>query len=305
MSSIAFLFAGQGVDLLPAAHAFCGASAQVEHWFDRAAQAAGNDRAGLFAKGGRALSSTRVAQPALVALCLGVWCELARSGIRADYVAGHSLGELAAWSALGAINPEQAIDLAAERARLMEREAKRSPGGMLALVDVSEASVTEALRLGQTRGALTIAARNAPGEWVLSGEKPALSLVASRFRSVPIQTEGAWHSPAMVGAVQDLCRALQRAPQQMSSVRLIDSGTGAVIERQSEIPELLARHLVEPIDWIAVLRTLRVRGVRHFVTVGPGKVMRGLVRKNLGSELSILSTETPRELQQTIGQLSR
>jgi [acyl-carrier-protein] S-malonyltransferase len=215
------------------------------------------------------------------------------------------LGEIAAWSAVGAVEPEQAIDLAAARARLMAREAARFPGGMLALVDQSESTVEDALRLGCDHGAISLAARNAPGDWVLSGEKPALGAVAARYRSVPVATEGAWHSRAMEGAVEELEHVLTVPQKACRSCGLVDGATGKIAEQQEEIPHLFARHLVEPIDWIAVMSTLRSRGVRRFVTVGPGKVMRALVRKNLGAEVDVLSTETPRDLEQTIGDLQR
>jgi [acyl-carrier-protein] S-malonyltransferase len=303
MSPTAFLFAGQGVDMVSSAMAFARGSSRARELFDLAARGAHTDSERLFARGGRELASTRFAQPVLVALCLGIAEELRSHGIQADYAAGHSLGELTAWSALDAIGTEDAIDLAGERGRLMAREAERHPGGMLALVDANRSAVDVALRLGGTRGALALAARNAVDEWVLSGEEPALSLVAASFRSVRLRTPGAWHSPAMAGAVKELARALHAVPRSKLSGALVANGTGAVVEHEQEIPSLLAEQLVRPVDWVAVLQTLRGRGVRQFVTVGPGNVLRGLLRKNFGSEVCVLSTETPSELDETIGRL--
>jgi [acyl-carrier-protein] S-malonyltransferase len=303
MDPTAFHWAGQGVDMVSSAMAFSRGSARARALLDHAARVAHTDRERLFARGGRELAATRLAQPVLVALCLAVCEELTSRGIQAHYAAGHSLGELAAWSALGAISTEHAIDLAGERGRLMGREAQRHPGGMLALVEASERRVDEALRLGGTRGALVLAARNAVDEWVLSGEEPALSLVAASFRSVRLPTPGAWHSPAMAGAVEELASALHAVPRGKLTGSLVGNRTGAVVEREDEIPSLLAEQLVRPMDWAAVLQTLRDRGVRQFVTVGPGKVLRGLLRKNFGSEVCVLSTETPSELDETIGRL--
>ena len=304
MSPTAFIFAGQGVDMMPSAVAFSPCSARMRSLLDHAARVAGLDRDRVFARSGRELGSTRVAQPALIAICLAVVEALTERGIRPDYAAGHSLGELAAWSALGAISAEDAIDLAGERGRLMAREAKRHPGGMLALVNATASDVDAALALGRTRGALALAAQNAPDEWVLSGEAPALALVASRFRSVRLRTEGPWHSEAMAGAVEELSRTLHDVPRRKASGRLVANRTGAVVEHEDEIPALFADQLVQPIHWMTVLRTLRDRGVRRFVTVGPGKVLRGLLRKNFGTDVGALSTETPLELDQTIGELT-
>jgi len=288
---------------MPAALAFLPRSPRLAALLDRAALSADTDRKRLFARGGRELTSTRVAQPALLALCLTICEELTQRGVRPAYAAGHSLGELTAWAALGAISTEHAVDLAGERGRLMEREARRHPGGMLALVDQSEAEVDRALRLGTRRGALSLAARNGPREWVLSGEEAALSIVRARFRSVPVRTSGPWHSEAMAGAVAELSRALVEVPRRTISGRLIANRTGGVVEREAEIPALFAEQLVRPIHWMAVLHTLWDLGTRRFVTVGPGRVLSGLLRKNFGSNASVLSTETPRELDETVEKL--
>jgi [acyl-carrier-protein] S-malonyltransferase len=149
-----------------------------------------------------------------------------------------------------------------------------------------------------------LAARNAPDEYVLSGDEAALSLVRLRFRSVRLATDGAWHSPAMAGAVEELERALRAVPRAETAGHLVLNHTGRIAERNDDVPSLLAAQLVWPIDWVAVLRTLRDKGVERFVTVGPGKFLRGSVRRTLGREVCVLSTETPRELDETMGALN-
>ena len=231
MGPVAFLFAGQGVDILPSAHSFCRESPRIRALLEHAAATAKMSADELLSRGGRHLSFTRLAQPALVALCLGVCEELTGRGIRPQFVAGHSLGELSAWSAIGAISTDEAVDLAAERGRLMAREAAHHPGGMVALVDEDEGGVDVALQLGRTRGSLVLAARNAPREWVLSGDESAISLVATRFRAVRLKTEGAWHSPAMAGAVDELARAARAIPQVAVSARLVQGRRGSIVQR--------------------------------------------------------------------------
>jgi [acyl-carrier-protein] S-malonyltransferase len=297
---VAVLFPGQGVDLAPALSAWLPKCSEL---LECAGSAVGGDAARLLERGGRQLWLTQIAQPVLLALSLEVSKELASRGVGGEVAAGHSLGELAAWSALGGVEATAAIELAAERGRVMAREAERHPGGMVALVDVDEATVEDALRWGQQRAGLTVAARNAPDEWVLSGDEPALSAVLSRFRSVRLRTQGAWHSPAMEGAVDDVLAAFKALPRRALSGRLVANRTGDVVAFDSEIPELLAEQLVRPIQWMACLRTLHERGARRFVTIGPGKVLRGHVRKTLGHGVRVLSTETPSDLDQTVQEL--
>ncbi len=302
MEPTAFLFAGQGADLLHALRAFADHSSRTHDLLERARRFSGHDQ-DLLERGGRALRSTRVSQPALVALCLAVCEELRVRGIPIECAAGHSLGELSAWSALGAISVEDAIDLAGERGRLMEREAERNPGAMLALVDANESSVDAALRLGRSLGTLVVSARNATDEWVLSGDETAIMAVASRFRSVRIPTPGAWHSPSMLAAVDELTRIFRAVPRSPMAGCFVANRTGEIVKDEAEGPTLLAEQLVHPVDWLGVLRTIRLRGVRRFVTVGPGRVLRGFVRKTFGSEALVMTTETPEELEATIGRL--
>jgi [acyl-carrier-protein] S-malonyltransferase len=303
MTETAFLFPGQGTDIMTSVSAFASCLPHFGELLERAARMAGTTTERIFGRGGRELSSTRLAQPTLIALCLALTEALSREGIQPRFAAGHSLGELAAWSALGALRAEDAVDVAAERASLMAREAGQHPGSMLALVNACERSVEDALALGRTRGSLVLAARNAPDEWVLSGDAPALTVVACAHRCVRLSTDGAWHSPAMAGAVPGVARALGAVRRSPLTGRLVLNRGGRVAEHEDALPDVFAEQLVLPVDWMAVLRTLWNLGVRRFVTVGPGKVLRGTLRKNFGAEVSVLSTDTPGELERTIGEL--
>jgi [acyl-carrier-protein] S-malonyltransferase len=292
--TVAFLFAGQGVEPPWVARDLLAEPAVAE-LVALAGDEAGVDLARLLLRGGRDLSRPEVVQPALVAVSLGALRVLASAGVRPHLAAGHSLGELSAWAACECVAAEDAVRAAALRGRLMAREASRHPGGMLALTGATRETCLEAVALGA--GSVCIAAHNAPDEWVLSGDLAALSRIAARFRAVRLAVAGAWHSPAMAGAVSELGAALARIPRRPGRARWVANRDGQVADDERIIPELLAGQLVRPIRWVAALRTLEASGCRRLVAVGPGKVLRALVRRSLGAGVAVEMVESLRDVE--------
>jgi len=288
----AFLFAGQGVDppwiardLLdrPAARPLVAAAAETT----------GVDVGKLLARGGRELADTAILQPALVAACLCAAAELAAAGVAPAAVCGHSLGELAAWAAGGRVAAVDAIAAAAVRGRLMAREAARHPGGMVA-VRGGAAELARALAAGRARGSLVLAAENAPDEHVVSGTEPALAAALAAVPATRLPVAGAWHSPAMAGAVDELAAALAAVPARTPRALLVCNRTGA-LAAPGDLPALLAGQLVHPVRWVATLRSLRALGVTRYIVVGPGKLLRSLVRRTLG-DVAIDMIESMRDV---------
>jgi malonyl CoA-acyl carrier protein transacylase len=220
---------------------------------------------------------TRFAQPALYCASLALW-ELAGRP-PADFVAGHSLGELAALVAAGSVTAEDGLRLAVRRGALMQEAAKIQPGGgMLALLGQDAAA-----RRVATRHRLTIANDNAPGQVVLSGPGEALDAAGSAakesgLRAVRLAVRGAFHSPAMALAVPELRAALAAVEVRPPRTPVFSCITARPID---DIRGRLAEALVRPVLWRQTLLALRDSGVNRFLEVGPGKVLKGLVRRTL------------------------
>lgn len=271
---IAFLFPGQG-----ARNVLSGVRlARALPWGPKLLELATTVE--LEAEAGRALERTEVLQPVLVAVCLAIHHELSPSPCEAGkgwgegpMRLGHSLGQLTAFAATGAISPEDAVKLAAVRGALMAREAAKHPGGLIALDSLEAANA--ALRPG-----IQLAAVNAPNEVVISGTQAALRGVVGH--RVPVS--GPWHSAAMAGAVEEFRSALK--------------------EVECEPPRAhfdgLADQLTQPVQFSAALKSAVEQGVDTFVTVGPGAVLRGLVRKNLGNLVRVLTTEDANDFERTV-----
>lgn len=300
----AWLFPGQGVDLLPVA-GFVAESAAVRARLDAAAALVGEDLGSLVKSGAPKLFESRCLQPALTALALGIVDEMLAAGARPQACAGHSLGELAALSASGAMSATDALRLAAARGEAMGRAAREHAGGMFALTDCDRATLDQALALGTRAGALAIATRNAPNEWVLSGSAGAIALVSARFRGVRLRVEGAWHSPAMDSARNAYRSALSTAEIRPPLAIFISGERGELCETAARIREDLEAQLTRPLDWTRVLARLRSAGVERFVSIGPGKALRSFVQRCLGSGFRVLASDSPRDLEISLKELSR
>lgn len=238
---------------------------------DRAAQEAGEDP---FERVG---DGTRFAQPALYCASVALWV---RAGSpRADLVAGHSLGEIGALAAGGSISIEDGLWLAARRGQLMQAVAdSQPPGGMVALLGDEETT----RRIAAAHW-LTVANDNAPGQLILSGRREDLEAAAreakaERLKAMPLAVSGAFHTDAMGEAVPEFRAALARIDVRAPRIPVFSSVTARPFD---DVRAELAQALVRPVRWRETLFALRDRGAERFVEVGPGKVLKGLVRRTL------------------------
>ncbi len=291
----AFLFPGQGAEIVRVAQPWLERSPAARRLIALAADqvALGVDQ--LLADGGRRLDRTEVQQPVLTALTLAVHEELARLGVRPDLVAGHSLGEVAACAAAGAMDHETAVAVAATRARLMAREAARHPGGMVALRTEKREIAEAALALAREHGMAALAAHNSPEQWVVAGDWPALRAAARRFPSTPVPVGGPWHTDAIAGAVAEFEAVLRQAIRAPLRTPLVCNRTGAPVRDAEALPRLLAGQLTQPVEWYATMRTLAEAGTTHLVVLGPGKTLRALARRGL-AEAALHAAELPDDL---------
>ena len=235
----------------------------------------------FFCGGGRMLQLSHVIQPLHIALALTQALRAKEKGFEADFFAGHSLGEVAAWAFAGAMTPEDAVEIAAVRGRSMGAAARIYEGDMLALTDIDVNGVQQMLTIGQAHGQLTVGAYNAPQEVVLTGTIPALQAVAPLCQSRRLNVGGPWHSPLMEAAQPELAAVLASLCIRKHIRPVVSGLNGTCINDTSEIVPQFLRQLTDPLRWTTALATLVSLGVERFVIAGPGRVLRYLVRRNL------------------------
>jgi [acyl-carrier-protein] S-malonyltransferase len=228
----------------------------------------------------RAEEGTRFAQPAIFCASLAGWEALGRPS--GDFMAGHSLGELAALVAAGSLTERDGLELVALRGKLMQESGERAgDGGMLALMGAGAAD--HAPELADAHG-LSVANDNSPQQVVLSGDRRAFpeAIAAAKelgLRPMELPVTGAFHSPMMAEAVPSFATALERvevSPPQ--GVTVLSAVTAAPFE---DVRAQLAQALTMPVRWREVLLAMRQRGAERFVEVGPGRVLTGLVKRTL------------------------
>jgi malonyl CoA-acyl carrier protein transacylase len=266
---LAVLFPGQGVG--DPAHRDL-VSEQRPDLLALAAKLAGDD---LFARIG---DGTRFAQPAVYCASLAGFERGGRP--QGDLYAGHSLGEIAALAAAGAVDELDGLRIVVARGRLMDAAAAAAPeGGMLAVGGGRE----QALALAERNG-LTLANENSPEQFVLTGAEDGLEAAQSGARELGLRVKrlavaGAFHSPAMAGAVGPFREYLDAIEFRPPAAPVFSCVSAAPFDPDPR--ELLAAALTQPVRWVEVLRHLHDRGARRFLDVGPGRVLAGLVRRTL------------------------
>jgi [acyl-carrier-protein] S-malonyltransferase len=229
----------------------------------------------------RVEDGTRFAQPAIYCASVVGFERLRDAGVTGVTYAGHSLGEVAALVAAGALSAEDGLRLVATRGRLMQESGERAgDGSMVALLGPGAAE--HAAAIADASG-LTVANDNAPNQVVLSGAKAAFAAASEAarehgLRAVPLPVTGAFHSPAMAGARPELEAALAAIDFREPAVTVVSSISTAPFD---DVPARLADALTLPVRWRETLLALRSHGVERFVETGPGKVLTGLVKRTL------------------------
>jgi len=238
----------------------------------------------------RAGESTAAAQPAIFCASLALWARAGRPD--ADFFAGHSLGELTALVAAGAIGREDGLRLAIGRGALMEDAGRAAPGGMAALIGDEETARELAYECD-----LVIANYNNPGQLVASGGLDGIQVAQAaakerRLRAIALPVAAAFHSPAMLAAVQPFRDLLEGTPVGEPRTAVLSCSTVSEHGEAEQIRDDLADALVRPVRWRQAIEELHGRGVRSFREAGPGKALIGMVKRTVdGVELSTLPDE--------------
>ena len=300
--SLAFVFPGQG-----AFRPGC-----LDAWLDQPAAALLEEISGAL---GRDITRVAVdptagartadAQPAILAASLVAWQAVTDAGLRPSHVAGHSLGEVAAAVAAGALTVSDAARLVEVRGRSMARACAQRPGTMAALVRLDPDQV-EHLVAG-VEGAV-VANDNAPGQVVVAGPEEAVGRVSALAReaggrALPIEVEGAFHSPAMEPAVPAVAEFVATLELRDPEVPLVSGTTASPVTTAAEIATALVEGILAPVRWREVQLALQDRGATTLLELGPGGVLKGLAKRTV-RELEVLTVDTPEQAEHAAAALT-
>ncbi|MBQ8513825.1 MAG: ACP S-malonyltransferase [Ruminococcus sp.] len=279
------LFSGQGSQYTGMGLDLAAADPSLEAIYETASSVLGFDLKKIIGESdAETLSRTIYAQPAIMATSLVCLEAAKKKGFSFGGVAGHSLGEYAAMVASGMLSMEDGFRVIKARAAAMDKVAQTAGGAMCAILKLSAADVERICE--ETEGYVVPANYNSSIQTVIAGEKAAVSAAAEaaaalKGRAVPLAVASAFHTKMMQPAADEFYQAVKDVTFKTPEVKFFSNVLGAELTDFSDMPSLLAKHIVSPVRFTAELAQMQEQGFDTFVEFGPKNVLTGLVKKTL------------------------
>jgi [acyl-carrier-protein] S-malonyltransferase len=281
-----FLFPGQGSQSVGMGKLLFESSPTIRALYKKATDILGYDVGALCFEGpSEQLNRTEYTQPALLVTSLAAF-ELVKDGpLIPVAVAGHSLGEYIALVAAGALGFEEAVDLVQKRGRYMAEAVVPGSGLVAAVLGLSETDVRSVCQEAGTVGIVAPANFNSPGQTVIAGEKAAVERAADlakvrgakRVKTLPVSVPV--HTPLMQVAADRLKKDIDSLQWSDLKVPLVNNVDAKALYSAEDVRGSLVRQLPSPVLWQETIQAMSQMGITHFVEIGPGKVLTGLVKR--------------------------
>ena len=289
MSQITFLFPGQGAQHVGMGKLLSAKYPAARNLYDQANDFLGYNLASLCFDGPvEKLNTTVVSQPALFVSSLAALESL--KAVRPEivesctYAAGLSLGEYTALTFAGAMSFEEGLRVVKARGQAMQAAADATPSGMISALLLDRDRVTSVRDEASAAGRLWIANYLCPGNTVLSGDKSACDRAVEVIeqaggKPIPLAVAGAFHTSLMESACEKLAEALSSVAIQRPRIPVVSNVDAKVHTDPEDIRQILIRQVTQPVLWEDSIRWLLSRGAGPFFEIGPGKVLKGLLKR--------------------------
>ena len=288
---IALVFPGQGCQFVGMGAELYEKYPEARSVYDRADEILGFALSRICFEGPtEELTDTANTQPAIYTTTMALWSVLSpkldahRS--RIAFVAGHSLGEFSALAVAGALDIDEGLRLVRRRGEAMRDAGTKAPGGMAAIIGLSDEVVAEIVAEANGTGqGVWIANLNSPGQVVISGNTEvvarAIALAKARKarRAIPLAVSVASHTPLMASAVERLGSALEATTFHRPWVPVVSNAEAAPLSEPEAIKAALLRQLSSPVRWVESIQAMVAANVGTMLEVGPKAVVSGLVRR--------------------------
>lgn len=284
MSKHAYVFPGQGAQFVGMGKDLYDNFPKAKELFDQANEILGFNITDIIFNGtDEDLKQTKVTQPAVFlhsvirAICLG-------DDFKPEMVAGHSLGEFSALVAAGVLSFEDGLRLVSKRALAMQAACELQPSTMAAVLGLEDKKVVEVLK-SITNEVVVAANFNCPGQLVISGSIAGVEQAcealknAGAKRALPLKVGGAFHSPLMEPAREELAKAIEETNFSSPKCPIYQNVVAHAVTEPQEIKKNLIAQLTAPVRWTECVRAMISDGATLFTEVGPGTVLQGLVKK--------------------------
>lgn len=279
----AYVFPGQGAQFTGMGQDLYEASSKAKELFQHANEVLGFDITKTMFEGSpEELKETKVTQPAIF-LHSTILAEVMGDSFQPDMVAGHSLGELSALVANRTLAFSDGLRLVSQRAQAMQKACELQPSTMAAVLGLEDEVVEKIC--SETPGIVVPANYNCPGQLVISGEIEAVNLAcealkeAGARRALLLPVGGAFHSPLMEPAAEELAAAIENTQFTAPACPIYQNVNAKAVTDASEIKKNLMAQLTAPVKWTQIVQNMIADGADKFIEVGPGNVLQGLVKK--------------------------
>ncbi len=289
MGKVALLFPGQGAQHVGMGRTIAARFPAARALYDQASEILGYDLAERCFEGpATQLDTTATSQPAIFVTSLAALemlrAENPQAAESCQVTAGLSLGEYTALVFAGALSFADALRVVERRGQAMQQAADATPSGMVSVLLLDREKVESIRGRAAEAGVLEIANYLCPGNLVLSGEKAACAkaeeLAAQEGgRGVPLAVAGAFHTKLMKPADLRLAEALAKVPIAPPRIPVISNVNAQAHDDPEQIRENLVRQVVSPVRWEDSMRAMLERGIDEFYEIGPGRVLRGLLKR--------------------------
>ena len=300
--AFAFLFPGQGSQKVGMGLELFQEYAAARATFDEADAILNRKLSQLCFEGpAEALKQTENTQLAILTCSVAALRVLDEHGIVPKAVAGHSLGEYSALVAANVLTFSDAVKLVEYRAQVMAEASQRQDCTMAAILGLDEGTLQELCEAASSAGVVQIGNYNCPGQLIISGDTAAVERVmdsakeAGARRCLRLEVSGAFHSALMAPAQVQLQTVINDFQFNDPTVQVAANVTGDFVQTADEVRRLLIAQVTSAVQWEKSTRTIGAAGISHFVEVGPGTVLSGMVRRTL-PEAICLNAEDAKSL---------
>ncbi len=308
----AFIFSGQGAQYAGMGKELYDNFECVKNTFDSADKALGFKITDICFNEDERLNETEYTQPALLTMSTALCRLMEEKGLKADYVAGLSLGEYSAHVASGTFDFEEAVQLVRKRGRFMTEAVPAGQGAMCAVLSLGEDKIQEACDEVKEIGRCMIANYNCPGQIAVAGDKAAVEKAAELVlekgakRAVMLNVSGPFHTSLLKPASDKLGEELKHIAIHDMKIPVVTNLTAEVVKDKSQVAEILTKQVMSSVKWDQSVRNMIADGVDTFVEMGPGRTLSSFVKKiakEVGAEVSIYNVEDIKTLEKTCGGL--